>query len=209
MNSDKKYLIKLKQKMQENPELKNKILQRNREKTSRYRHRLQLKQDYITPHEKQCSICKKIQSSQNFNPSKSQKSGLRSECKDCTSKRNIESYYRLGWGMTLAEVNTLKEKQSHRCACCEIQPPKLVIDHNHKTGIIRELLCEDCNKAIGYLRDSEEKASKVVIYLARHRWTNDPSVPGRRCRDEARIKGRKRIKSTPIPATSCQQPCPV
>lgn len=39
------------------------------------------------------------------------------------------------------------------------------IDHDHATGKIRGLLCDNCNKALGHLKDSIEIANCVLEYL--------------------------------------------
>ena len=44
----------------------------------------------------------------------------------------------------------------------------LAVDHCHKTGKIRQLLCSNCNPAIGFIKDSPELARKMADYLERH-----------------------------------------
>lgn len=43
----------------------------------------------------------------------------------------------------------------------------LVVDHNHKTGAVRGLLCNGCNTGIGKLKDSRELLLKAIQYLDR------------------------------------------
>lgn len=66
------------------------------------------------------------------------------------------------------------EAQNGVCSICK-KPPcgrgnrsKLHIDHCHKTGVVRELLCSNCNLAIGLLDDDPIIAQAVSIYLSRH-----------------------------------------
>lgn len=58
-------------------------------------------------------------------------------------------------------------KQDGHCAVCPSIPKKrrLAVDHNHKTGKIRGLLCYRCNYSIGYLRDSSILARRIADYL--------------------------------------------
>lgn len=46
---------------------------------------------------------------------------------------------------------------------------RLVIDHDHATGEVRDLLCHRCNSGIGYLDDDPEKAEAAAAYLRKHR----------------------------------------
>lgn len=39
------------------------------------------------------------------------------------------------------------------------------IDHNHTTGVVRGLLCHNCNAAIGHLSDSISLLEKAATYL--------------------------------------------
>jgi len=43
------------------------------------------------------------------------------------------------------------------------------IDHNHKTGKLRGILCSLCNSAIGQLRESEDILLSAISYLSKYR----------------------------------------
>jgi len=66
--------------------------------------------------------------------------------------------------------------QNGKCAICEGtdgghrngEPKALAVDHNHKTGKVRGLLCESCNQGIGKLKDSPETCRKAADYLEKH-----------------------------------------
>ncbi len=53
------------------------------------------------------------------------------------------------YGITAADYEAMYERQGGRCAICGAAEGKLVVDHNHKTGKVRELLCHLCNAMIG------------------------------------------------------------
>jgi hypothetical protein len=69
--------------------------------------------------------------------------------------------------MSNADYDAMYERQGGRCAICEQHRPKqkLVVDHNHKTGNVRKLLCLHCNTLIGYAREDIAILLSAVAYL--------------------------------------------
>ena len=45
----------------------------------------------------------------------------------------------------------------------------LGVDHNHSTGKVRGLLCTNCNRALGYLKESEESVINLLNYIKCHK----------------------------------------
>jgi hypothetical protein len=45
---------------------------------------------------------------------------------------------------------------------------KLFVDHNHRTGKVRELLCTNCNAGFGYFKESPEILANAIDYAIRH-----------------------------------------
>ena len=72
------------------------------------------------------------------------------------------------FGLTLEHHTHLIKSQKGRCAICE-QKRKLCVDHNHVTGKVRGLLCNQCNFAIGCFYENEANMLKAVKYLRTHR----------------------------------------
>ena len=74
------------------------------------------------------------------------------------------------YGLTAKEYARLLANQGGVCAICGERPAKyrLNVDHNHKTGAVRALICHSCNRGIGYLRDSPEVLRKAANYIEAH-----------------------------------------
>lgn len=87
------------------------------------------------------------------------------------------------FGLTIEQYDKISEElwisQKGKCAICEMQassygkhsqvdPNTLHLDHSHKTGIIRALLCTKCNKALGLLKDDFSILHKASIYLQKY-----------------------------------------
>ncbi len=72
------------------------------------------------------------------------------------------------YGLTLEGYNRLSAAQNGLCKICN-QPPRprkrLVVDHDHKTGAVRGLLCNHCNSGIGFFRDNTAWLSSAITYL--------------------------------------------
>ncbi len=64
----------------------------------------------------------------------------------------------------------LWKKQEKRCAICKklIKKKDIQVDHDHKTGKVRGLLCLTCNMGIGYLKESIDNLLSAIKYLERN-----------------------------------------
>ncbi len=88
-------------------------------------------------------------------------------------KENLRSRY----GLTLDQYNQMLESQNGVCVICGKSEThisggtlsSLCVDHDHGTGKIRELLCNNCNRGIGYLMDSPEITQKAADYLKKYK----------------------------------------
>ena len=78
---------------------------------------------------------------------------------------HLSRYY----GMTIDEYDALYAAQGGVCALCNNPNRKtngsLGVDHCHKTGRIRGLLCTGCNLAIATLGDDEDGLQKALDYI--------------------------------------------
>jgi len=81
------------------------------------------------------------------------------------------------FGIGLHEYNLMFTEQKGKCACCGIRQNELTmrfaVDHDHDTGLIRGLLCGNCNTGIGKLGDNIEGLMKALNYLEKHELTKE------------------------------------
>lgn len=82
-------------------------------------------------------------------------------------KQSLKKRYKI----TLDEYNEMYRKQENKCGICQIHESKLTkklnIDHNHRTGKARELLCQKCNIALSYFENFDIKP--FMEYLNKHK----------------------------------------
>lgn len=84
-------------------------------------------------------------------------------------KNEMDARLKRTYGITLEEYNALHSKQDGRCKICN-QPEtarnrSLAVDHDHKTGKVRGLLCGKCNMALGKFQDDERILASAIAYL--------------------------------------------
>ena len=80
-------------------------------------------------------------------------------------KRSLRQRY----GLTVEDYERMLKLQGGKCALCGALPPQgrnkhLAVDHCHKTGVIRGLLCYGCNGSLARIEDSEwmNRANKYL-----------------------------------------------
>ena len=81
------------------------------------------------------------------------------------------------YGITLDQYLTMEVAQNNICAICNQKetaldksgvPRKMPVDHCHRTGKIRGLLCTACNRALGLFKDSPVVLRKAADYIEKH-----------------------------------------
>jgi hypothetical protein len=102
-----------------------------------------------------------------------------SYCKACNNARNRESVKRLyggsrhyhlkqRFGIGAADVTRLIELQGGVCALCGNRPATQV-DHDHRSGKVRAILCLHCNAGLGAFGDDPEVVARAIRYLEKNR----------------------------------------
>jgi hypothetical protein len=74
------------------------------------------------------------------------------------------------YGITPEDYDRMLDQQRGVCAICEgtcSTGYRLAVDHDHKTGRVRGLLCRTCHQLIGKLNDDPARALRVSEYLTK------------------------------------------
>lgn len=80
------------------------------------------------------------------------------------------------FGITLEDYNNMLDKQNGVCKICGMPETRIVVqgtiaslsvDHDHTTGRVRGLLCNHCNRLLGFANDSAEILLNAADYLQR------------------------------------------
>lgn len=90
----------------------------------------------------------------------------RSECKDCTIE--LHRFKETGWSPS--DYEKAYHRQNGKCAICgctlnSSRFTRFSADHDHKSGKLRGLLCNNCNTAIGLMKDSIIRLQNAIEYL--------------------------------------------
>lgn len=67
------------------------------------------------------------------------------------------------YGLKSADVTAMLEAQGGLCAVCGEERP-LQVDHCHATGVVRALLCNLCNSALGYAKEDASRLRALADY---------------------------------------------
>lgn len=127
-----------------------------------------------------CSRCRETKPSSEFWRSQKAPNGLQSRCKACSldadrlayqggtrQKRQARKRFER-YGLTADQYASMYDAQGGKCAICTVAKDSLDIDHNHETGIVRALLCNRCNTAIGLLEESPDRMLTAAAYVLQH-----------------------------------------
>lgn len=87
------------------------------------------------------------------------------EKKEYYKKYDLKKHFNI----SLEQYKQMEEEQNHCCFICKIHkdnfPKKLSVDHDHTTGKIRGLLCNNCNTMLGYAKDNVYILQNAISYL--------------------------------------------
>ena len=89
------------------------------------------------------------------------------------ARKRLDAKLRKMYGITADDYFSMIEEQAGLCAICGMPPEgrgkggTLVVDHCHKRGVVRSLLCGKCNIGIGLLDDNPSLIDKAAAYVRR------------------------------------------
>lgn len=82
------------------------------------------------------------------------------------NEKSTWSYLRRTYGVTQTDYNNMMRLQNSACKICKEKPlSKLCVDHDHKTGKVRGLLCHSCNNSLGLLKESISVLQSMIQYI--------------------------------------------
>jgi hypothetical protein len=134
---------------------------------------------------KKCIDCGKLKNREEcFYKRNGNSDGRQNRCKDCTrvkradsikawSKANPDKRRRTSknsslkkkYGITIEQYEEMYEDQDGLCMVC-LRPNTIMgVDHNHRTGKVRALLCYQCNWGIGMAGESIQVLQSMIDYL--------------------------------------------
>jgi hypothetical protein len=92
------------------------------------------------------------------------------EHKDKIIIRTMRNHRKRIYNISPEDLNLLIKNQGNKCGICKKEfigkkPYVPYIDHSHKTGKIRGLLCGKCNFAIGMLKESESIMKNAIKWI--------------------------------------------
>lgn len=82
-------------------------------------------------------------------------------------KKRHDTVFREKFGIGLHQYQSMLEQQDHKCYLCGNvdRTRNLAVDHCHKTGKIRRLLCSYCNTGLGQFKDDPLLLARAIVYL--------------------------------------------
>lgn len=87
------------------------------------------------------------------------------------ARKTIRTHPRKGISHGLSIEQAARIRENAECWICQ-STTKLVVDHCHSTGVIRGVLCNNCNTGLGMFKDDTERMARGIEYLS-----NPPGVP--------------------------------
>jgi hypothetical protein len=118
--------------------------------------------------------CRKCHSKQACEWSKNNReaallNGKKSLQKPEVKRKKISYKMKIRYGIDIDQYEVILKSQNGTCLICKTPSNKtLQVDHCHKTGKVRGLLCGDCNRGIGLLKDSVNYLNNAIDYLNGH-----------------------------------------
>lgn len=127
---------------------------------------------------KRCKYCTEEKPLSQFPKHSGHKDGHAAICKDCKrhkypttpaqKQRAYERQIKRNYGITVDQYDDMYRSQNGLCAGCKQtnNGSKFHIDHCHVSGVVRGLLCNKCNIALGLVNDRVDVLANLISYLS-------------------------------------------
>lgn len=113
-------------------------------------------------YESYCKVCEAANSKKWAETNKERR-------REITLKKDLKRSFSL----SLEDYYALVKKQHSKCAVCKAEKSlcgrRLAVDHCHRSKKVRGLLCNECNTALGLLKENEAIIDNLKAYLIRTR----------------------------------------
>ncbi len=136
---------------------------------------------------KECVTCNEVKALSLFKFGIKYSDGYSEQCRDCTRSQILEFIYisegkdkkravtsklnfiKIHYGLSGEEYIALM-KNSTNCEICKVplSNKEKCIDHNHKTGKVRGVICSKCNSALGKIYENKDSLLRAISYLNKH-----------------------------------------
>lgn len=94
-------------------------------------------------------------------------------CSYCRKRQSKDSHLKRRYGISIEVWEEILSSQGMVCKICSLDSPRFTVDHDHKCcngfktcgKCIRGIICENCNRALGLVKDNIDVLNKMIIYL--------------------------------------------
>lgn len=142
----------------------------------------------VTSEGRLCGCCRERKPDTAFGKSRVARDGISYTCKECTnlkgwaawSEKNPEERYKINrrsslkhnYGMSEEDFNNMLSGQDGKCEICKtpltLERRQTCVDHCHKSGKVRGLLCVRCNSGLGQFVENISSLKAAIAYLELH-----------------------------------------
>jgi hypothetical protein len=126
---------------------------------------------------KHCRACGEVKPHSAWHRNATASDGLSTRCKACRAVRGRQDHLKRRYGITEAERDELVASQGGVCCIC-LSAPAAHVDHCHRTGRVRGVLCFSCNAALGQFKDRPDAIRRAAAYVEGIAWKPTLVAPG-------------------------------
>ncbi|MFE9844359.1 endonuclease VII domain-containing protein [Streptomyces goshikiensis] len=116
------------------------------------------------PGNKHCRRCGEIEPHSEGDRNGTASEGLSTRCKACRAIEGRAHHLKRSYGITEAERDAIVAARGGVCFLC-LRAPAVHVDHCHKTGRVRGVLCLNCNVGVGLFKEDPDRMRRAAEYL--------------------------------------------